>query len=173
MIQSIAEAIHSFDRAVLDLVQVPHAAWLDVGASVVSIFGQSEVTGVVALAVAIAWWRARCKRWWLPLLIGLVVAIEVVLKIAIPQLPPPHELSRTVHLLPFIQSPTAYAFPSGHVARISFLLTAFGWPWPIAVACVLLMALTRVYLGEHWPSDVIGGWVLGYAVARLAGARAA
>jgi undecaprenyl-diphosphatase len=158
---------------VLDLVQVPHATWLDLVGSVASIFGQAEVTGVVALAVAIVWWRARRERWWLPLLIGLVVAIEVVLKIVIPQLPPPHELSRTVHLLPFIESPTAYAFPSGHVARVAFLVTAFSWPLPIAIACVLLMALTRVYLGEHWPSDVIGGWVLGYAVARLAGARAA
>src|SRR5207249_11588869 len=66
----------SFDRQLLDLVQTPQAGWLDLLASIVSIFGQAEVTGVVALAVAIVWWRARRPRWWLPLLIAAVVAIE-------------------------------------------------------------------------------------------------
>jgi membrane-associated phospholipid phosphatase len=129
------------------------------------------VTGTVALAVAIVWWRARRRRWWLPLLLVVVVAIETALKIVVPQAPPPAELSRSIHFLPFLESPTAYSFPSGHVARIAFLVTAFAWHWPIALASVLVMALTRIYLGDHWPSDVIGGWLLGYGVALLARAR--
>ena len=149
----------------LDLVQTPHAGWLDVLASIVTILGQSEVTGVIALAVAIVWWRARRPRWWLPLLIAMVVAIETVLKILVPQTPPPPELSRSIQFLPFLESPTAYSFPSGHVARVAFLALAFGWRWPIALASVFVMAITRVYLGEHWPSDVIGGWVLGSVIA--------
>ena len=156
-----------FDRAALDLVQTPHAGWLDLIASLVTILGQTEVIGTIALGVAIVWWRARRQRWWLPLLLALVVGTEVVLKIVVPQTPPPEELSRSVHFLPFLESPTSYSFPSGHVARVAFLVTALGWRWPIAAVTVLLMAITRVYLGDHWPSDVIGGWLLGSVVAML------
>jgi len=38
----------------------------------------------------------------------------------------------------------------------------------VAVGASLLVGMTRPYLGVHWPSDVIGGWSLGAAVAILA-----
>jgi undecaprenyl-diphosphatase len=156
------------DRATLDALQTPHASWLDLTASIVTILGQSEVVGVVALGVAIAWLRARRRDWWLPLLLVVVVAVEVVGKVLIAQDPPPHELSRSIHFLPFLEAPTHYAFPSGHVARMAFLVTALRWPSVAAMVLVLVMALTRVYLAEHWPSDVLGGWLLGYSIATIA-----
>jgi membrane-associated phospholipid phosphatase len=155
------------DRFILGLVQQPHAAWLDLVASILSVAGQAEVTSVIALGVAIAWWRAQRTGWWLPLLIVVVIAVETLAKTLIPQAPPPAALSRSVHLLPFLEAPTAFSFPSGHVARVAFLVGAFRWPAALGVAAALVMALTRVYLAEHWPSDVIGGWLLGYLTAVL------
>lgn len=65
------------------------------------------------------------------------------------------------------------SFPSGHVANAATLAVAIAlifqrtWLWVAAVAWVVLMALSRTYLGAHWVSDTLGGAVLGAAVAIL------
>ena len=65
------------------------------------------------------------------------------------------------------------SFPSGHALRstvlVASLLIALPW-WPpsrrvvVAFAAILLaIGVSRVYLGEHHPSDVVAGWLLGVA----------
>jgi membrane-associated phospholipid phosphatase len=63
------------------------------------------------------------------------------------------------------------AFPSGHaIASISVLLTVAillrrerGWKWPMRAAVVLLIIslYSRLYLGVHWPTDIVGGVLVG------------
>src|SRR4029077_19963142 len=113
--------LRSVDRAILDFLQQSHPSWLDLAASVVTLFGQSEVVGAVALGVSLVRLRHGRHDWWVPLLLGVGVAAELVLKLVIPQAAPPSELARSVPLLPFLEAPTPFSFPSGHVARVAFL----------------------------------------------------
>jgi len=65
------------------------------------------------------------------------------------------------------------SFPSGHSANAATLAVCLGlilwrtWVW-IAGACyVLLMMLSRTYLGAHWVTDTVGGLLLGAAIALI------
>jgi len=76
---------------------------------------------------------------------------------------------------PFILDPTlslirvgGYSFPSGG-ATGAILLSALliyhirkPLAWMIAIPYFFLISLSRVYLGVHYPIDVLGGWVLGF-----------
>lgn len=162
-------ALRQTDHAVLDLVQSVRATWLDVFSSAVSMAGQAEVTAGIALGLVVARWRRRMETATVPLLLAVVTAVEVALKLTVPQPPPPDELSRSIELVPFVHAPFPGAFPSGHVARTAFLVGIAAVPGWLALAAIALMMLTRVYLADHWPADVLGGLLLGLLVAQAAG----
>jgi len=140
---------------------------LDLVASLFNIAGQMEVTALVALVLACVWWRRDGARGLVALLLFAGVAIEVVLKHVVRHPGPPEELSRSIRLLPFIHSSSPYSFPSGHMIRVTFLAALLLPRWGFW-ALIAAMAATRIYLQEHWASDVIGGFLLGAALAGVA-----
>jgi undecaprenyl-diphosphatase len=68
-----------------------------------------------------------------------------------------------------LPTPGFPSFPSGHtavafsVAVVIALPSRKWWVWVIGIGSALLIALSRVYLGHHYPSDILAGIVLGAA----------
>jgi len=67
-----------------------------------------------------------------------------------------------------------YSFPSGHAqTAVVFwgypaLVLRKRWFWVLAVVMVALIGVSRMYLGQHWPVDVLGGALIGVALLAAA-----
>jgi undecaprenyl-diphosphatase len=78
-------------------------------------------------------------------------------------------------LPPLVRLPRSLSFPSAHAATSFAGATALGTLAPAfrapLIAAATLMALTRPYLGLHYPSDVLAGALVGTGVGRIAARR--
>jgi undecaprenyl-diphosphatase len=136
--------------------------------------------GVFAVLLVAAWWDARRRDdavaavasvAWAGLAALVGVALVQVIGAGVDRARPTTVL-RGTHLL--LDATSDFSFPSDHLTACSAVAvglllarTAVRRRWVVwaAVAATILMALDRVYVGAHYPGDVLGGMALGAAVA--------
>jgi decaprenylphosphoryl-5-phosphoribose phosphatase len=80
---------------------------------------------------------------------------------------------RLAGLPPLIATPTQLSFPSAHATTSFAAARAFAGLLPAVPlrAAAAAMALSRLYLGVHYPSDIVAGVALGAAIGRIGGGR--
>ena len=163
------------DRIAADVAAELQMDWLVEVAKVLTRLGSLPVVGVAVLVTA--GWSAYHRRWGegAALLIGMVLTV-VLVHVA------KAEFGRARPANPLAEADLE-AYPSGHTAyavawvACAVVLVRAGTGWAVrfaavtvAVALVVVVAATRVYLRVHFLTDTIGGAALGMAIWGLVGA---
>lgn len=150
-----------------------------------SVLGSAEITGIIWLVI---FFLMIIKRFWLTaaslFLLPLALGIELFGKLFVNHPAPEHRFYRgilDVNLpLEFVQ--TDYSYPSGHETRTAFLIVFLmcffffrrrvyfqSIVQPSLLVILALMTVSRIYLGEHWTTDVIGGFLIGASFGLFSG----
>ncbi len=125
--------------------------------------------------------RIRMLGFLIPLLFAAMIGAELYGKTVVHHPSPPFFMIRNpTTIFPKYYVNEAYSYPSGHVARAVFLsiislrllLANKGKVFRIAsilsfVGFVVFVGVSRMYLGHHWLSDVLGGGFLGFGFGLL------
>ncbi len=115
------------------------------------------------IIIAIIYWSIDRKLGLrMALFLTVVSTVNSILKQAI-HAPRPYWLDPRIKA---IHASNGFGMPSGHAQAVTVWLyigsyLKNGWFWAIAIMITLMVGLSRVYLGVHFPSQVLAGWLIG------------
>jgi undecaprenyl-diphosphatase len=163
-----------FDEGVLLWMNARATPWLDRVALEVTALGGGLVVATISVVAGTLLWllRQRAHAALLAAAVGGAWVIYPVLKLAFDR-PRPRLFEWRAHYA------VSSSYPSGHATMSMVLLVVLAYvvhrlsdrratgvaAMLLAGAAVLLIGLSRLYLGVHYPSDVIAGYVVGFAWA--------
>lgn len=171
------DGISGIDQPAARWLATHRDLWLTATLRVLTVGGDPLFLAALALPIAIAaGWRCRS---WRPLVLALVggggmaLALFTAKALVGRQRPP----------LPFaVVAADGYSFPSGHATGTAAIMVLSAWMmtrwlitawtgrvivWALAIGAALVIGYSRVYLGVHYVSDVLAGWLLGLAWAGI------
>ena len=150
-----------------------------------SVLGSAEVTGLIWFGILFV---MLFKKFWITaaslFLLPLALAIEVFGKIFVHHPAPPFLFYRGTLDIEFPSHfvHDFYSYPSGHETRTAFLIVFLMCYLylrknplsqiilqPVLFGILVVMTVSRIYLGEHWSTDVVGGFLIGAGFGLLSG----
>jgi len=164
--------VFSWDSSVLRLAAEQRSGPLNASFAVVTQLGSTPV--MTAAAGLLMLYLALRRRPRDTLFVGVAVGGAALLNVVVKDLfrrPRPDLFHPLAHA-------GGFAFPSGHTMSsmaLAIAVIALTWHtrrrWPALAAAIvfaLLVGVSRVYLGVHYPSDVVAGWALSLALVLVA-----
>ncbi|GAB3605282.1 phosphatase PAP2 family protein [Conyzicola nivalis] len=147
-----------------EIIEHRHPAW-EVPSLVMNFLGGGWFAYLLPAAVAIV--LCVLRRYWSALFLAVASILSALLVQVLKSLvgrPRPEDMLVTSDF---------GSFPSGHSANAATLVVCLAiifrraWIWVAGVAYVVLMMVSRTYLGAHWVSDTVGGALLGVGAALI------
>jgi membrane-associated phospholipid phosphatase len=165
-ISTVTTADDGWYRSITSFAQ--HTAWLQ---GAMKLYTQAGI-GLLCLMALYAWWSARADRAAMAAVAWLVLgtAISIGGGLLLKQIFQENRPCQAIHVatVEACPGPTDYSFPSDHTTFAVALAVGL---WLvrrelgiIAVVLAAVEAYSRVYLGQHYPHDVLAGAVLGTVV---------
>jgi len=153
------------DSSILHQIVALRRPWLDDVMLLASGIGAGAFVWWITAVIAAIFPKKRAAAWRMILAVAFTFAVcDYALKPFFDRARP-YEVDSTIAVIE--AKPDTRSFPSGHAAMAvagalagSQLIPYSGWFWwPLA----FIVAISRVYIGVHWPTDVLAGALAGLA----------